>query len=206
MKAGFNTKGLAKKIEKIPAKYKTIIVLVIALIALACLIYFVAKPKWEEMKQLESDYNQKQTQLNALVKMKNNLEKYRKEYAQMQEVLQDILKQLPESKDIPNLLRNITSVSEESRLKIKYFEPKEIKNKEFYSELPFEIKFSGPFSSVASFLDDVRKLERLVNITNFTLEAKGTPRNVVLEGSCSANAYVYLKEKPKTDAKKAEKK
>ncbi len=206
MKAGFNTKGLARKIEKIPAKYKTIIVLVIALVALFCLVYFMAKPKWEEIKQLESDYNQKQTQLNALVKMKNNLEKYRKEYAQMQEVLQDILKQLPESKDIPNLLRNITSVSEESRLKIKYFEPKEIKNKEFYSELPFEIKFSGPFSSVASFLDDVRKLERLVNITNFTLEAKGTPRNVVLEGSCSANAYVYLKEKPKTDAKKAEKK
>ncbi len=206
MKAGFDTKGLTRKIEKVPAKYKTIIILLIALVALACLIYFVARPKWEEIKRLESDYNQKQTELNALVNMKNNLEKYRKEYAQMQEVLQDILKQLPETKDIPNLLRNITSVSEESRLKIKYFEPKEIRNKEFYSELPFEIKFSGPFHNTAVFFDGVRKLDRLVNVTNFTLEAKGTPRNVVLEGSCSANAYVYLKEKPKTDAKKAEKK
>jgi type IV pilus assembly protein PilO len=119
----------------------------------------------------------------------------------MQELLQDVLKQLPETKDIPNLLRNITSVSEETRLKIKYFEPKDIKNKEFYSELPFEIKFSGPFHSAAFFFDGVRKMDRLVNITNFSLEAKGTPRNVVLEGSCSANAYVYQKERPKTQIK-----
>lgn len=205
MKAGFETKGLIRKIEKIPAIYKTIFILVLALVVLACLIYFIAKPKWEEMKQLDSDYSKLQTELNALTQMKNNLEKYRKEYLQLQEVLQDILKQLPETKDIPNLLRNITSVSEETRLKIKYFEPKEIKNKEFYSELPFEIKFSGPFHNTVFFLDGVRKLDRLVNVTNFSLEAKGPPNNVILEGSCSANAYVYTKEKPKAQTKDAKK-
>jgi hypothetical protein len=36
-------------------------------------------------------------------------------------------------------------------------------------------------------------MDRLVNVTSFTLEAKGTPRNVVLEGTCSANAIVYQK-------------
>jgi type IV pilus assembly protein PilO len=162
-------------------------------------------PQWEARKQLQKEYSELQNELSVLNQIKNNLAKHQKEYQQMQEVLQDVLKQLPESKDIPNLLRNITSVSEETRLKIKYFEPKEIKNKDFYSELPFEIKFSGPFHSAAFFFDGVRKLERLVNITNFSLEAKGTPKNIVLEGSCSANAYVYAKERPKTqkDVKKA---
>src|SRR5665647_2145297 len=102
----------------------------------------------------------------------------------MQELLQDVLKQLPETKDIPNLLRNITNVSEETRLKIKYFEPKEIRNKDFYSELPFEIKFSGPFHNTAFFFDGVRKMDRLVNINSFSLEAKSTSKNAVLEGSC----------------------
>jgi len=139
--------------------------------------------------------------LNKLKDLKNNLEKHRREYTQMQEQLQDVLKQLPETKDVPNLLRNITSVSEETRLKIKYFEPKEIKNKEFYSELPFEIKFSGPFHNTAFFFDGVRKMDRLVNITNFSLEAKGTSKSLVLEGTCSANAYVYVKERPKTQMK-----
>jgi hypothetical protein len=44
-------------------------------------------------------------------------------------------------------------------------------------------------------------MDRLVNITSFSLEAKGTPKNVVLEGTCNASAYVYMKEKPKTQIK-----
>ena len=209
MKVGFETKGLARKIEKIPAVYKTIIILLLVAVVLAGFIYFTAKPQWEERTRLQKEYSKLQKELNTLKELKNNLEKHRKEYQQMQELLQDVLKQLPETKDIPNLLRNITSVSEETRLKIKYFEPKEVKNKEFYSELPFEIKFSGPFHSTAFFFDGVRKMDRLVNITNFSLEAKGTSKNIVLEGSCSANAYVYSKERPKPqikDDKKAGKK
>jgi type IV pilus assembly protein PilO len=196
MKVGFETKGLARKIEKIPAIYKTIIVLVIAIVLLLCFIYFLAKPQWETREQLQKEYSGLRNELNNLKTIQNNLEKHRQEYQLMQEKLQDVLKQLPETKDIPNLLRNITSVGEETRLKIKYFEPKGIKHKDFYCELPFEIKFSGPFHNTASFFDDVRRMDRLVNITSFALEAKGTPKNVVLEGSCSANAYVYQKDRP----------
>jgi type IV pilus assembly protein PilO len=201
MKVGFEPKGMIRKIEKIPAVYKTIIILALVALVLASFIYFIAKPQWEIRTQLQKEYSQLQQELEKLKQLKNNLEKHRKEYQQMQELLQDVLKQLPETKDIPNLLRNITSVSEETRLKIKFFEPKEIKNKEFYSELPFEIKFSGPFHSAAFFFDGVRKMDRLVNITSFSLEAKGTPKNVVLEGTCNASAYVYMKEKPKTQIK-----
>jgi type IV pilus assembly protein PilO len=206
MKVGFEPKGLIRRIEKIPAVYKTIIILALVAVVLASFIYFIAKPQWEVRTQLQKEYSELQKELDTLKELRNNLEKHRKEYQQMQELLQDVLKQLPETKDIPNLLRNITSVSEETRLKIKYFEPKEIKNKEFYSELPFEIKFSGPFHSTAFFFDGIRKMDRLVNITSFSLEAKGTPKNVVLEGTCSANAYVYQKDKPKTPQKNEDKK
>ena len=208
MKIGFETKGLLRRIEKIPQIYKAIATLVLVAATVAALVYFVMMPQLEAKAKLDKEYSELQIQLNNLRELKKNMEKHRKEYAQMQELLQDILKQLPETKDIPNLLRNVTSVGEETRLKIKYFEPKDLKNKEFYSELPFEIKFSGPFHSVAYFFDGVRRMERIVNVENFTLEAKGTPKDVFLEGTCTANAYVYLREQPKTgvkDDKKADK-
>jgi type IV pilus assembly protein PilO len=205
MKVGFETKGLVRKIEKIPALYKSIIILVLVAMVLAAFLYFIAQPQWETRTQLQKEYSDLQTMLDKLKELQKNLEKHRREYAQMQEQLQDVLKQLPETKDIPNLLRNITGVSEETRLKIKYFEPKEIKNKEYYSELPFEIKFTAPFHSAAFFFDGIRKMDRLVNITSFSLEARGTPKNVVLDGTCNANAYVYLKERPKTQKKEDKK-
>lgn len=202
MKIGFETKGLIRNIEKIPAIYKTIIVLAIAIALLSCFIYFLAKPQWETREQLQKEYSNLRNELDKVKAIKDDLEKHRREYRQMQEKLQDILKQLPETRDIPNLLRNITSVGEQTRLKIKYFEPKGIKHKDFYSELPFEIKFRGPFHATASFFDDVRRMDRLVNVTGFVLEAKGTPSSVVLEGSCTANAYVYQKDRPKTQKKR----
>ena len=61
MKVGFETKGLIRKIEKIPAIYKTIIILVLVAAVLAGLIYFIAKPQWEERKQLQKEYSKLQT-------------------------------------------------------------------------------------------------------------------------------------------------
>ncbi len=204
MKVGFETKGFIRKVEKIPSLYKAIIVLVIALLLLTAFIYFLAKPQWEAREELQREYTKLNNELNNLKQISNNLERHKKEYAQMQLQLEDVLKQLPETKDIPNLLRNITSVSEETRLKLNFFEPKDIKQKDFYSELPFDIKFSGPFHSVAAFFDDVRRLDRLVNISGYSLVSKGVGKNVVLEGSCNATAYVYLKEKPAVQKKGAQ--
>ncbi len=200
MRVGFEPKSLGKKLEKIPQKYILIVMVILVLAFLAALYYFVMVPQMETKDKLAKDYRELQAELKTLQDIKKNIDKHRKDYAQMQELLQDVMRQLPESKDMPALLRSVTGVSEETRLKVKQFEPKQIKNKDFYSELPFEIKFQGKFDNLASFLDGVRKLERIISINNFAIESKGPPNNVVLEGTCGANAYVYLREPVKKPA------
>ncbi|HVN96337.1 MAG TPA: type 4a pilus biogenesis protein PilO [Syntrophorhabdaceae bacterium] len=201
MKVGFESKGLVRKIEKIPSIYKAIATIILVCVIAAGLVYFIMLPQLETRNKLTKEYGDLQKKLADLRQLKNDMEKHRKEFAEMQELLQDVLKQLPESKDIPNLLRSVTSVSEETRLKIKYFEPKEMKTKEFYSELPFEIKFSGPFHTVAYFFDGIRRMDRIVNVTDFSLEAKGTARNIFLEGTCTASAYVYARDQQRPGKK-----
>ncbi|NLT22518.1 MAG: type 4a pilus biogenesis protein PilO [Syntrophorhabdus sp.] len=207
MRVGFEPKSLGKKIEKIPQKYVLIVMIVLVVAVLAGLYYFLMMPQLERKAKAAKEYAEVQMQLGRLKSIQRNIAKHRQEYTQMQELLQEVMRQLPESKDIPNLLRSVTSVTEETRLKVKQFEPKQIKHTDFYSELPFEMKFQGRFRNLAAFLDGVRKLERIISVTDFTVEAKGPPRNVVVEGSCSANAYVYLKtpvkKAPAQGAKKA---
>jgi len=200
MRVGFEPKSIGKKIEKIPQKYILIVMVILVLAVLAGLYYFVMIPQMETKERLAREYSDLQVQLGRLKSIQLNIAKHRKEYEQMQELLQEVMRQLPESKDIPNLLRSVTGVSEETRLKVKQFEPKQIKHKDFYSELPFDIRFQGKFSNLASFLDGVRRLERIISVTDFSIDAKGPPNNVVLEGSCNANAYVYLREPVKKPA------
>jgi type IV pilus assembly protein PilO len=40
-----------------------------------------------------------------------------------------------------------------------------VSNKEFYSEVPFEVELDGPYFSMLTFFDQVSKLERIVNVS-----------------------------------------
>jgi type IV pilus assembly protein PilO len=194
MNLGFEPKNLGKKIEKIPQKYVLIVMVVVILVIVGLLYYFIMMPQLETKARVAKEASTLRVEVEKLKAIKRDMAKHRLEYAKLQETMQEVLRQLPETKDIPNLLRNVTMVSEESRLKVRQFEPKIIKTKDFYSELPFEMKLQGNFKNLASFLDGVRKQERIISITDFAFEAKGTPNNVVIEGSCEANAYMYLRE------------
>lgn len=201
MKIAIDPKAISKKIIKIPKIYKLIFILVLNIVVFGVIFHFIITPQIETKNQLIAEYQTLKKDYDRLVTIKNNMDKYRKEYVQLQELLRGMLRQLPESKDIPNLLRNVTNVGDETRLKLKFFEPKQLQNKEFYSELPFEIKFSGPFHNVAYFFDGIRKLERIINITSFSLVGTGPMTKTSIEGVCTARAYVYLKEAPKAAKK-----
>jgi type IV pilus assembly protein PilO len=204
MKLGINVKGINKKIEKISRVYKLIFFLFINCIIFGLVFYFLIMPQVETKKKLNDDYQNLRKELNKMVAIKNNMDKYRQEYAALQAVLTQVLKQLPESKDIPNILRSVSNVAAETRIKFEKFEPKKVQNKEFYAELPLEIKYSGSYHNLGYFFDGVRRLERIIHVTDFSLDAKGPPTKVVLDGTCTALTYMYLKEAPKKQETKKE--
>jgi type IV pilus assembly protein PilO len=196
-------KGINKKVAKIKRIYKLLFSIGFNVLIFVLLFYFVLSPQLETKRHLEEDYIKVKMELDNMVSIKDNIQKFRQEYAQLQELLQQMLKQLPETKDIPNLLRNVSNIGSETRLKITYFEPKTLQNKEFYAELPFSIRYSGPFHNIGYFFDGVRKLERIINISSFTLtsDPKAIPSRMILNGDCIATTYVYMKEAPKQDKK-----
>jgi type IV pilus assembly protein PilO len=194
-------KGIGNKLSRMSKGQKLFIVIGLNIILFVFLFFFLINPLIDTKKKLASDYQLVKKDLDRLVDIKNNMEKYRKEYAQVQEVLGDILRQLPETKDIPNLLRSVSAIGTETRVKVTYFEPGAVQNKDFYGEFPFKFKFAGPFHNIGYFFDGIRKMERVIDIRNFTLVAKGTPPRIVLEGDGSAKSYVYLKQQPNPQPK-----
>ena len=202
-KLEFDFRVVNKKISKIKRSYKILFSLAVNALIFAVLFYFFVTPQIDTKRRLAADLSKLDSELHSMIAIKNNIQKHRNEFAQLQEVLQQMLRELPETKDIPNLLRNVSNAGAEARLKITYFEPKAVQNKEFYGELPVSIRYHGPFHHVGYFFDSVRKLERIINITSFSLalEPKSSPTSVVLNGECTAKTYVYVKEQPKQQKK-----
>lgn len=197
MKTGINFRGIGKKLPKITRTQRFVLIIGLNIIVFVLVFLFVINPVIESRKKLANEYQAVKRDLDGMIVIKNNMDKSRAEYAQTQEALQQLLRQLPETKDIPNLLRNVSAAGTETRVKVNYFEPGTVQNRDFYGEFPFKIRYSGTFHSIGYFFEGIRRMERLIDITSFSLVAKGAAPRVTLEGECSAKSYVYLKEQPK---------
>ena len=163
------------------------------------------KPQFEQISRLKGEKETAEREIARLTDAKNNIARLMAENAQLQEKLADALRQMPEEKEIPGLLRQVSLTASETKTKVKYFAPKTLQTVDFYAELPFEMKYSAPYHSVGYFFDGIRKLERIVHVTGFSLDVKEAGEKAVLEGTCTAKAYVLPKQ-PSKDAAKAPKK
>ncbi len=112
---------------------------------------------------------------------------------------------LPKEKEIPSLLTNISALGRGSGLDFITFKPGADVPKDFYSEIPVDIKVRGPYHNMGVFLDQVSKLDRIVTVSNI---AMGGPKKegseMLLDSSCRLVTYRFTNKKvtPPADKKK----
>ncbi len=170
-----------------------------ALPAIAC-IFLVFMPKSTEINQLKGKKARLEQELQKVEKIAKDLDKHRAEMRAVEEQFKAASLLLPEQKEIPNLLTNISGQGTNSGLEFLSFQPKPEVPKEFYAEIPVDIAVSGPYHSVGVFLDKISKLPRIVSVVNLNM---GTPTQVgkemFLNSTFNLVTYRFI-ETPPADA------
>jgi type IV pilus assembly protein PilO len=142
----------------------------------------------EEITGIRNDRDKKKT-LSA------NLPKLKKELQEWDAKLKAAVAQLPDRKEIPDLLSSLSIKAREAGLEILLFRPRAENFQEFYAEIPVDIVVRGGFFNAVTFFDEVGKLNRLVNIDNIDLKnPKVGGDQVALEISTLATTYRFLDE------------
>ena len=142
----------------------------------------------EEITGIRNDRDKKKT-LSA------NLPKLKKELQEWDAKLKGAVAQLPDRKEIPDLLSSLSTKAREAGLEILLFRPRAENFQEFYAEIPVDIVVRGGFFNAVTFFDEVGKLNRLVNIDNIDLKnPKVGGDQVALEISTLATTYRFLDE------------
>jgi len=142
----------------------------------------------EEITGIRNDRDKKKT-LSA------NLPKLKKELQEWDAKLKGAVAQLPDRKEIPDLLSSLSIKAREAGLEILLFRPRAENFQEFYAEIPVDIVMRGGFFNAVTFFDEVGKLNRLVNIDNIDLKnPKVGGDQVALEISTLATTYRFLDE------------
>jgi len=192
-------------IVKLP-RSKKILILVGVLAVLSGLYgYLIYMPTSEELDKKRTEMGKLETQLRELRTIAANMRRFQAEAAKLREELAVAVAQLPTGKEIPALLANVSNLGKEAGLEFLLFRPTPEVGREFYAEIPVEIKVKGPYNAVAVFFDKVGKLPRIVNISSLSMEgAREVSGRWEISTSCTATTFKFI-EKPAAEIAKEKK-
>jgi type IV pilus assembly protein PilO len=191
-----NTGALFEKVEKIKMPIRIAIFLGTLVLLAGLFVYFVYLPKSEEIATTREEIAKLQQKLNQAIVRVRALKKFEAEYAEVDAQFQEALKLLPNTKEIPTLLKSITQLGTDSQLEFLLFSPQRERAQDFFMEIPVSIEVSGTYNNVAIFFDKVGQMERIVNILNVSMTPQ-KERSTTLTTRCDAVTYRF---KGETDA------
>jgi type IV pilus assembly protein PilO len=198
-------------ILKLPKSKKIILLAVILLALTGAYYYFLYTPEKQHLDALEVKYNTLAKQLQESKDIHRDLEKFEAEVNKLNAELAVVRTQLPDEKEIPEILKNISTLGKESHLEFILFRPKPEEPQEFYAKVPIDLAANGHYHDLGVFFDKVSKLPRIINVVDFNMtrakDAKGKGEvkdDTEIRASCLLNTYRFVEKKP--EEKKVEKK
>lgn len=177
------------------AKIGAIVLLCALVIGLGT--WFFIKPVYEDLQQAQKQEPQLIATLERKQKKAANLEKYRAQLDEMREIYGAMLRQLPSKTEMPDLLVDISQTALASGIDNELFRPGNETVKEFYAELPIELRMIGAYHNFGDFISGVAALPRIVilDMNDIRLEPadrEERPGQLLLEGT--AKTYRYVEE------------
>lgn len=183
-----------EKIQVIPPWQRWLAVCGVAFLFFV-LYYFVShKNTVEKINTLVSKREELKTKYNKNVIYANKERQLIDDIEKLNKDLDKAKIKLPSAKEIPNLLINISNTGTNTGLEFLLFKPFPEEKKDFYSKVPVEMVILGSFHNIATFFDKVKKMKRIVDISNVKIKSSSRKGGISLEASCKATTYKYLEE------------
>ena len=179
-----------------------ILVLSLILVVIPVVGYFLVwDPQYEDLTKgrqqeetLKKDYLAKKTQAV-------NLDLHKQQLREIDTQFGALLKQLPNKAQMDALLVDINQAGLSRGLQFELFRPATNESaREFYSELPIQVKVIGTYHDMGAFAADVGQLPRIVTLNDVSIEA-GKDGNLSMD--VTARTFRYLDEEEMAAQRKA---
>lgn len=126
-----------------------------------------------------------------------NLELFRAQMVEAEDIFATQLRSLPNSHEIPGLLDDITFIGTTSGLEFVQLEWQPEISKEIYIELPIDIEVNGSYHSFGNFVSKIAGLPRIVTLHDFTINISPNSSGV-LNLKLKAKTYRYQEQEVRT--------
>ncbi len=158
-----------EQMARLPSNVRTLI-LVGAAVAVLCIYGFTLYSGINKKAlALQGQLTQVQTKIAESRAVASNLKSFKEKQQVLRAELEIALRRLPNQKELPVLLTNMSSLAKKSGLEIRSFKPSAEVNRGFYAEVPISIEFLGRYHEAGIFFDRLSRLSRIINITELKM-------------------------------------
>jgi type IV pilus assembly protein PilO len=173
----------------------------LALVAVLCALlvtgwyFFDVKDQYARLAKVEGKEQELRKEFEAKQAKAANLENYQRQLEEMRESFGAMLRQLPDKTEVADLLVDVSQTGLAAGLEFELFQPQALVPREFYAELPIQIRVNGRFHEFGEFVSGLASLPRIVTIHDVKIKPpreSGGDDDLVMEAT--AKTYRYLEE------------
>jgi type IV pilus assembly protein PilO len=166
--------------------------------------YFYAADAKVKLQGKEQELEQVRERVARGQAIAAQLPQFQAKVADLESRLEVLKTQLPEQRDVGEMLRRVQTLATQSNLVVRTFRPQALKQKELHTEWPMLLEFDGTYHDLGLFFDRVSKVPRIINISDIGIHAQD-PKTQAEQGktvsaSVIATAFVLV-DKPPAGAK-----
>ncbi len=196
-----NVTTIIERLAKVPRTQRLVLygalVLMMA-VALWLLVYLPTGDKLDRLKDEQVKLRTQKAQVDARVR---NAEQFRTQLDNLNEDLKQALKELPNDREIPGLLKGISTLGKKVGLEVRRFQPLPEEQREYVAAVPVSLEVSGSFHEVAMFFDRLSKMNRIVYVQDIEIGSpveRGGKVFLTVEGK--AVTFRFLKDEERAAA------
>jgi len=146
----------------------------------------------QTLENIEKKEASLKLQFEAKASLAGNLALYTEQMAEMENLLNNMLRQLPSKSETAGLLDDLSYIGQHNGLQLRKFKWLQEVKRDFSYEVPVSLEVIGTFHQLGQFTSDIAALPRIVTLEDFTITKL---QGELLKVNMIARTYRYKGEK-----------
>jgi type IV pilus assembly protein PilO len=173
-----------------PAAAKAVLMLLLAAAIGGAWFYFDTREQFAVLERYQKEEGALRSEFLVKQDKVLNLEIYKKQLEEMKLDFAEMLRQLPDKREIADLLVDVSQTGLAAGLEFELFQPLSELEKDFYVELPIKIKVVGDYHEFGDFVSGLAALPRIITMHDIKITKTGKRADLLLE--TTAKTYRYI--------------
>jgi type IV pilus assembly protein PilO len=157
------------KFTDLSTRLQLVVVLVLAVAISGAAYWFVYKEMDAANRAARAQLKAKQDENAALRPYADKRADMERKIATLKDQLEQMKRIVPDEKEAPQFMEMMQAEARRAGIEVRRYTSKPTAQREFFSEVPFDVELDGPYYSMLRFFENVAHLDRIVNVSGLKM-------------------------------------